>query len=259
MIYLNGKIEEESKILKAIEYGYGLFETIGGKGEKLYFFEEHFNRLKNGINRIGLNLKYDIEYLYNIVEDLIMLENIEKDEEFKVKVIVAEDLFYVSLNKIKLREEKNGIKVGLIKSYFQNELGFLKSLNYMNNILARKELKKNSYYEGVFINRNRHITEGTISNIFFIKEDKIFTPSLDLNILNGIIRSKIIEISKLNNIKIEEGHYYYDELLEADSIFFTNSLMKNGLLWVKEIDNKLKQKHEFITKIENEYKKILQK
>ena len=120
--------------------------------------------------------------------------------------------------------------------------------------MAKKELES---FEGVFTNRQGIITEGTMSNLFFIKNGILYTPSLDLNILPGVTRGIIIKISNSLGIKVQEGHFYKKDLLESDSMFFTNSLMKIGLLWTSEFENIKKNKTKEIHKLEKEYYKLI--
>ena len=96
-----------------------------------------------------------------------------------------------------------------------------------------------------------------MTNLFFIKNEILYTPSLDLNILQGVTRGIIIKISNSLGIKVQEGHFYKKDLLESDSIFFTNSLMKIGLLWTSEFENIKKNKTKEIHKLEKEYYKLI--
>ena len=139
----------------------------------------------------------------------------------------------MKLEKFQGREAEKGIEVSFVKEIYQNELGFLKSGNYLGNIIARKNLKG---FEGIFLNRLGQITEGTISNLFFIKNEVIYTPSLDLNILSGITRKIIIKLAKINGIEVQEGHFYKKDIEEAEAIFFTNSLkQKNFSLNIQNV------------------------
>jgi len=254
MIYLNGEITKEEMKSNGFFYGYGCFETIMGLKKKPTFFDEHINRLQKSLKYLDIYREIDYK---KIVTELIKKEDLKLEDEFYIKIAVTDTEVYIKLEKIKLREENNGIIIGKIEKYYQNELGCIKSMNFMNNILARKEIAKKGFYEGIFINRNEIITEGTISNIFWIKGNKIITPSLDLNILPGITRDKIIEIAKKGNIEVVEGKYKYKEILNSDAVFITNSLMKKGILWVKKIDGIEKSKNKVVSLIEKEYLKIL--
>jgi 4-amino-4-deoxychorismate lyase len=106
------------------------------------------------------------------------------------------------------------------------------------------------------LNRLGQVTEGTISNLFFIKGSKLKTPHLELNILPGITRNKIINIAKELKIEVQEGFFSEEDVVEADSVFFTNSLIKKGLMWVCELEGRELKKNEIVHNIENKYFKI---
>ena len=225
-----------------------------GVRRKVVFLEEHLKRLKNSMEYLGIYREID---WYGIIGELMRFENITENEEFSVKIVVNDRQCMVVLKKIKLRDEPEGIRVKIIKDMFQNEFGFIKSTSYAQNILAMEKIRKDGYYEGIFKNRMGSITEGTISNVFFTKDDKLFTPSKNLNILNGIVREKIIKIALEEEIEVIQGEYNEEELINADSIFITNSLMKRGILWVNEIEGIKKHKSNIEKIVEEKYIKII--
>ncbi|MCS7181439.1 MAG: aminotransferase class IV, partial [bacterium] len=90
------------------------------------------------------------------------------------------------------------------------------------------------------LNTSNYISEGSVSNIFFVKEDRVYTPSLECGCLDGITRKVVFEICEKEKIKIEEGFFKLEFLKEVDEIFFTNTLM--GILPVKEINGYFKMK-----------------
>lgn len=249
MYYLNGIVSDKEVFGEDFFYGYSVFETIYGRKGSLIFLNEHIERLKKSMDILEIRIENDI--LLEINKFLMAHANYE---EFYLKVQVSRTNFYMKLEEFSGRYFEFGIKCQMIEKIYQNELGFLKSANYLGNIIARRELIG---FEGIFINRKNIVTEGTISNLFFVKEGIIYTPSLDLNILEGITRNKIIEICKKVGIKVQEGHFGIEDIREAEGIFFTNSLMKKGLIWVAEFENIPKIKTSEIHKLEKEYLKIL--
>lgn len=251
MYFLNGKDYDGEFESKSFFYGYGCFETIRIKNYKLVFYKEHIKRLKESLKK--LKIYNNCNYLE--IEKKLLKLNIKNGV---LKILITDKDLYYSYKKMEARESELGIKSSIIKNYYQNELGYMKTTNYLSNILAKEELKERDEFEGVFLNRKNIICEGTISNLFFIKDGVVKTPNLELNILPGITREKIIKIIKNLNHEIEEGFYSREEIVNADSIFFTNSLMKKGLLWVKEFENSEKIKSKIIFEIEKEYLKLIE-
>ena len=248
MYYLNGIISEKELSNEDFFYGYSLFETMYGLKGKILFLEEHLTRLTESAKLIGISIDFELE---KKIFDFIKQFN--EIEEFMIKIQVSQNSFYMKIEKFKGRTEIEGIKGEFIKDYYQNELGYLKSGNYLGNILARRKLNG---FEGIFSNRDGIITEGTISNVFFLKNNIVYTPSLELNILPGITRNKIINLCKKIGFEVQEGYFSKENILDSDGIFFTNSLMKMGLLWVSEFENIKKNKTKEIHKLEKEYYKL---
>ena len=249
MYFLNGEIYENEPLNNDFFYGYSLFETIYGKDGKLIFFEEHLERLEKASIKIEMRIDFDIKK-----EVLNFVQKKKNLTEFMVKIQVSEKNLYIKIEDFQGRDFPDGIKAELIKEPYQNEMGYIKSGDYLGNILARKRLVG---FEGVFNNRQGYITEGTISNLFFVKNGVIYTPSLDLNILPGITRKKFLYLAEKIGFEVQEGHFTKEDLFQADGIFFTNSLMKRGLLWVSEFENCSKSKTQEIHKLEKEYLKIV--
>lgn len=253
MYFLNGKYYETDPMGNDFFYGYSLFETIMGLKNIPVFLDEHLERLEKSSKLLGIKnvIKKDVIF------EIIKKEKLKENDEFLVKIQVSDKNNYLKIERTNLREAESGIQVKIIDNYYQNEMGFVKSGNYLLNILVRKELLSENYFEGVFCNRNEVITEGTISNIFFVKNNVLKTPSLDLNILPGITRNKIIKIAKKMELEVQEGHFSVNDLLESEGIFFTNSLMKKGLIWVNEINGTAKNKNSLFHNLEKEYLKLI--
>src|SRR5512139_1469458 len=81
----------------------------------------------------------------------------------------------------------------------------IKSLNFLNNILAKMEAKERGAYEAVMLNAAGFLTEGTVCNIFFVRHGILYTPSVAAGILDGITRELVIGLARKNGIKVEEG------------------------------------------------------
>jgi len=131
-----------------------------------------------------------------------------------------------------------GIKVAIvrIRRNYRNALDpRIKSLNFLNNILAKIEAKKNGAFEAIMLNFRGYIAEGTVSNVFFIKDKILFTPAVDVGILDGITRRLIIEIAKQKGVEVREGRFRPDDLYSADEVFISSTTME--IMPVAQIDD----------------------
>ena len=111
----------------------------------------------------------------------------------------------------------------------------IKSSNYLECILARKEAKAKGGDEALLLNTLGLVAEGSVGNLFYVKDGILITPDLASGILPGIVRRRVLELADCAGIHIEERNVWPEELLEADEVFLTGSLLR--LQSVSHIDN----------------------
>ena len=102
----------------------------------------------------------------------------------------------------------------------------IKSLNFLNNILAKMEAKKSGAYEALMLNYRGFLTEGTVSNIFYFSNRTLYTPSIATGILGGITRRIILDSAREMNLKTREGSFRKEDIYRADEVFLTNTTME---------------------------------
>ena len=115
-------------------------------------------------------------------------------------------------------------------------LQIIKSLNFLNNILAKTEALSRDAHEAIMLNYQGFVTEGSISNIFFVKDGIVATPSVKTGILDGITRRTIFYCAQEKNFPITQGFYTTEDLYEADEIFLSNTTME--IMPVSQIDGR---------------------
>jgi Branched-chain amino acid aminotransferase/4-amino-4-deoxychorismate lyase len=117
-----------------------------------------------------------------------------------------------------------------ILEYKRNPNSFssgLKPISYFENVVLRERLKRENIDEGIFLSGD-FVAEGTRSNIFWVKNGNVFTPPLSLGILGGITRMKIFEICKNLSLKVFEVCEKPKDVIEADEVFITGSVLGVG-------------------------------
>lgn len=207
-----------------IFFGRGLFETILIR-EKPEFLKFHINRLKEGLNKI--NIKPLEEDLEKIIEN-------QKLNNCVLKVVVTEENIIFTNRKITYnkRDYEKGFDL-TISNIFRNSTSLIhkiKSLNYLENVLEREKALEKGFNDCLFINEKGNVCETSTGNIFFVKDEKIYTPSIEQGLLNGTLREFILQEFdvKLENIKLKDLKNY-------DEIFMTNSII--GIMKIKRIDD----------------------
>ena len=238
--YINGEFlpQSEAKISfsdSAFLYGDGLFETIRFQNNKLFAINKHLDRLKQGLKI--LNFKYDKnnDEIIKLLESLIQLNSIKHgllrliitrgDIDGPVWEHEGKPNIYISINEL-IEEPKSPVKVIFVDEKDYPIIRFspaIKSMNYVGNMKAKKDASAKGAFEPVFYNHNQIITECAIRNIFFIKSNKLYTPSLDLGVLPGVMRDTIIEIGRNQQLEICETHISFKSINDFDEAFISSS------------------------------------
>lgn len=243
-IYFNEKnIELDDGVL----FGRGAFETILIREEPILFFE-HINRLNNAIEVLKIGEPIDeIDLLHKI--------NKFKIKDKSLKVLVTEKNIILIERDITYKEDdyKKGFKLKLSKVIRNStsSLTYIKSINYIENLMENQKAKEEGFNEVIFLNEKGFLTEGSTSNIFMIKDEIIYTPKVSSGLLNGILRSFVIE-----KFKVVEKEITLNELLESDEIFITNSLI--GIMKVISLEGNSYIQNNITEKIMAKYKKYIE-
>jgi len=251
-VYINSSLTPESEAKVSVFdhgflYGDGVFETMRAYNGTVFMIEEHIQRLFRSASLIGLDIKRDKDSIKTTVYETIS-KNSLKDAYIRVTVsrgtgtvgldpelckeptfiIIAEEFreypaaYYQNGIKTIIAETKRNIKEAINPQ--------IKSLNFLNNILAKVEAKKKDAYEALMLNAEGCLAEGTISNLFFVLSQKnkpvLRTPSVDCGILDGITRNIVLELAQKNSIKTKEGRFKKDDIYHASEVFITNTTME---------------------------------
>ncbi len=257
MIYLNNMLVPENKAVVSVFdhgflYGDGVYETLRAYDGVLFKLNEHIERLFHSASLIKLKLPKTREEIGKSAYEALQANKLK---EAYVRITVSrgagpigldprlcpKPTFVIIANPFKDYPPsyyKKGVKVAVVNTR-RNFKGALdpqiKSLNFLNNVLAKTEAIDRRAYEAVMLNYRGHVAEGTISNIFFVKDKVIFTPSVEVGILDGITRRIIIDIASEIGIKVKEGRFRPDEIYKADEVFISNTTME--VMPVKEFDD----------------------
>jgi 4-amino-4-deoxychorismate lyase len=264
-IYYNDQLTEEGflqPVCQGFQVGYGVFETIFVTKGLPCFVDMHYQRLVKSCNKLGLKLELKEEQIYH---QAIMLVEILKIQEGRLKLTCFRDtdrdstLMTLSPYLLSEYDLQKGLSIGIssIKRNPHSPLSYMKSLNYLENILAKEEAKQQGYEEALLLNVYNKLCEGAVSNIFWIKDNCVYTPEISCGILAGITRRQVIEICRSLELRLTEGSYEQEELLQAEEVFITNSLM--GIMPVGKVDNTSYNVsvYKITNKIYNEFNKLV--
>lgn len=224
VIYQNSNIEIDSGLF----FGRGVFETILVK-EKAIFLDEHIERLNKSINAFSLGKAIN-------KDDVISFINENNIKNKALKIVVTEKNLVYATRDIKYKDEDyiNGFKVRIsevLRNSTSRVVAF-KTLNYLENIIEYELCQSSGFNEAIFFNELGNLCEGCTSNIFIVKNKKIYTPPVKDGLLPGVVRNWVIK-----NFQVKEARITKEELLNSDEVFLTNSLV--GVIKVSSIEDKL--------------------
>jgi len=245
-INFNGKIYDELSV-SVMDHGFlfgdSVYEVVSTLNNQPCFLDKHLDRLYNSAQAISLKIPHDKEWFEEQLESTLVAAS---NEESYIRIIVTRGVGEINIDPSSCESPniilmvtdvaeysksfyEKGIQVALV-SIKRNPLDSLspniKTGNYLNNVLAKMEAEKLGSQDAIMVNPWGYLTEGTTSNLFFVCEGHILTPSIDCGILSGITREIIIQLAKENGLHIEEGKWPGAELLKADEIFLTGTIKK---------------------------------
>jgi 4-amino-4-deoxychorismate lyase len=234
---------------RGFQYGDGLFETIEVSNGIPVFLKQHLQRLSKGCAR----LKIPTPAIDILTQEACQLAQNYVSESAVLKLIVtrgsggrgyqqpesiqATRLF--SLHPFPNYPEKLK-QQGICVRFCQTRLGLnpylagIKHLNRLEQVVARAEWQSSEIQEGLMLDSDGHVVEGTMSNVFFVKEKVIYTPVIEKCGVEGIVRNIVLALAKQAQIKVIEKSISKQQLLTADAVFVTNSII--GIWPVKQID-----------------------
>lgn len=247
-VYLNGKlVPTKEAVISVFDHGFlygdGIYETMRVYDRVTFMLDEHLKRLFRSASLIGLTIPFDTDYLKTAIYDTLMANALKNafvrltasrgygpiglDPDLCLEptvVIIAQEMkdypksFYEKGISLIIPETRRNFR-GAINPQ-------IKSLNFLNNILAKIEAKKRGTYDAVMLNVYGKLTEGTISNVFFYKNSILCTPSLECGILDGITRGIVIDLALRDGLRVEESEFSKEDLYSAEEVFITNSTME---------------------------------
>lgn len=233
---------------RAFKYGDGLFETIKAINTEPLFFNDHFERLKKGMKILELKAPdYFISgYLKEKIIRLLNANKLFKSARVRLTVYRKQGGAYLPENNeaeflieaASMESEKYNLNTkGLVVDIFPtilkpiSVLSNLKTINSLPFVMAGLYKQKNKLDDCIILNENKHISESVSSNIFLVKNQQLYTPSLSEGCIDGVMRKQIIKLAAQMKLKVyENGFLIPEDLMLADEFFLTNTIV--GIQWV---------------------------
>ncbi|PKR78326.1 D-amino-acid transaminase [Halalkalibacillus sediminis] len=247
----NQLVQREEAIIdmedRGFQFGDGVYEVIRIYEGKFFLMNEHLERLQYSLTETGIEFDIKKGKLAEQLEDLAEKNQIDdgaiyiqitrgiapRSHPYPTEAIPTLMAYPIPISRpIKLQE--SGAKVIL-----EEDVRWLrcdiKSLNLLGNVMAKQTAKEAEAFEAILYRNPEHVTEGSSTNVFIVKDGKVITHPANNFILNGITRRYIHHLSNQLGITFEEDVFSVDELLNADEVFLASTTSE--VMPVTQIDD----------------------
>jgi branched-chain amino acid aminotransferase len=244
-IFIDGKYygEQDAKVSvfdHGLLYGDGIFEGIRIYHGRIFKLKEHLDRLFYSAKAILLHIPMTHEELTRATVETCRKNNLT---EGYIRLVVTRGVGNLGINPNRCKVASVIIiadKIQLFpKEYYEKGMEIvtvattrnlhnavnpaIKSLNYLNNILAKIEANNAGCEEAVMLNSDGYVAECTADNLFIVKNGELFTPPLSAGALYGITRGTVMDLARQEGIKVSEPNLTRYDLFNADECFLTGS------------------------------------
>lgn len=250
LVYIDGLFVDEAEARVSVfdsgfQYGDGLFETMRSNSGEIFALEEHLNRLINSARLLEIKNVPKKEALSDACKNILKVNNLA-DARIRLTItrgvpnttcptVVITAAHFTGYSK--LLYEKGMSAITLFGYRFsQNPFNQVKSTSRQKLALARRKASAAGYDEALLINEQGYVTEGSYTNFFAVREEKIYTPPIVDGLLPGIMRDFVIKVATQAGYSVLQRSIQVNDILRMDELFLTNSLME--LMPLVRIDKK---------------------
>lgn len=249
VVYLNGEFIESSQAKVSVFdqgflYGDGIFESFRSVGGSLYHFHQHYQRLCQSAIALNYQLPYHVEDLEKILLELKRRNGLD-DAYYRITITRGKGEVGFQ------REMDNDLTClivcrefqGLDAHYYEQGISLqvaqirrnapeaispkIKSISNLNSLLGKLEAKAVGAFEVIMLNNKEHICEGAASNIFWTKDQWVFTPAASTGLLEGVTRSTIMQLCEQKlNLRVVDGEFKLQDLKFSDEVFITSTSLE---------------------------------
>lgn len=220
-------------------YGFGVYETVCVSKGRLLFLDEHCRRLMESARMISLHHHFTEESVARSAEELVS-RNGATACNLKILLIGGASADKASLNLLCLNPlfpDRKLYRQGapVITEWMERPFPHAKTLNMLPSYLARRGARAAGAYEALLVDRHGHVTEGTSTNFFALKDNTVFSPPA-AEVLLGVTRDKVLKIALRNGFKVKEKDLGLKTLEQYDDLFLTGTVAK--IMPIRSVDGR---------------------
>jgi len=253
LAYLNGEILPINEAYVPVEdrgyqFGDAVYEFLASYNGKIFCMKEHLERLQHSLEGL-LFPKVDPNFIKNTAYELFEKAGIARaglyiqisrgvaprdhawTDDIKVQILMT----IKEINELSSKIREDGIDIITVKDERWSNCN-IKTVQILPNAMAKQNARNQGAFDAVFVSEEGIVREGTSSNFFIIKDQRLITHPLSKNILSDITRMVVIDLAHDLGIKVEEKFLSITDILSADEAFLTGTITE--ILGIKTIDGK---------------------
>ncbi len=251
-IYLNNRfVKDEEAVISVFDHGFlygdGVYETIRSYGSRIFMRDQHLARLRRSADAIGLTIPIPELTWPDLLHELMARNNIgNAQQDAYLRITISRGAGDIGLDPALCptptvvimakplhppTPEQYRTGVSLIVAKTRRNLPSalspqIKATNFLNNILAKREAIAAGAFDSILLNWESHVTECTVSNLFFVRTGRLCTPALACGLLDGITRDIVLSLARETRMPIDQGYFGIEAIHKADECFLTNTSME---------------------------------
>lgn len=273
LILFNGNIQNYERMKdgskveleeRGLQFGDGVYEVVRIYNGEYFLLKEHIDRLFRSMEAIKLESPFSSHEITEWFEQLIHANEFTGDGiiYFQIsrgvqsrnhvfnKNTIPTFYGYIIPKERPINDMEQGVSACVMEDIRWLRCN-IKSLNLIPNLLAKNEAHENGFFEAILVRDGSLVTEGSLSNVFIVKDKRLFTHPANNLILEGITRNHVIQLAKKNGYTVIEDQFTLLELENADEVFLTGTTVE--VMPITYISNSL------VTRSVGEVTKHLQK
>jgi D-alanine transaminase len=220
---------------RGLQFGDGIYEVIRVYKGKYYLIDEHVERLYRSAAAVKINVPYTKEVMYERLEELLKKNAVDGDAKVYLQITrgsAPRDHAFPDETKANLYAYvkdlprptsfmRDGV-TAITHDDVRWDWCYIKSLNLLPNVLAKQEAKEKGSYEAI-LHKNGEVTECSSSNVYYVRNGKVYTHPAKKNILHGCVRMRVEAFCNKENIEFIEDAFRVEDLTAADELFLSSS------------------------------------
>lgn len=232
-------------------FGDSVYEVTCSLDDKIFRLGQHIKRLRLSAEKINFTIPFEDDFIKDQIKKTLRIAHFK---EAYIRLIITRGTGEIGLDPSLAHSPSfiifckeltpnppqwyiEGVKMIIAQTQRNSKNSLdpsIKSGNYLNNLMAHTEAKKEGAFDAIMLNSQGYVTEGTTNNIWIVKNQTVITPPIEAGLLEGLTRKNLLEMMKRAKIEFKEANLLPSDLYQADEAFLTSTTRR--IVPIRQID-----------------------